>query len=130
MEKLLQLPFGNDLSFIKRLNKAQTSWRAARYPELDKLTFGSVLKRSGYGNGKLVRYQFSILIYLQQLFSSLASHHIFLITVFIRMVHVRVETLAVDFHVAMKRKLFVNISLNKFHCYTLFKHLECLLVRT
>nr|CAB3239847.1 dipeptidyl peptidase 1-like [Phallusia mammillata] len=55
VEKVLQLPYKNDLKFIEKLNQAQNSWKAASYPELSTMTYEQVLRRSGYGNGRIVR---------------------------------------------------------------------------
>lgn len=56
VEKVLNLPYQNDDKFIEKLNNAQSSWRAGSYPELGKMTYEQVLRRSGFGNGKIVRW--------------------------------------------------------------------------
>lgn len=53
--RLLQLPYSVPVKFVEEINSAQNSWKAAVYPEYEKQTYDSILRRSGYPNGPLAR---------------------------------------------------------------------------
>ena len=55
-EELLKQPYVIKKKFVNQINKEQKSWVAQAYPELGKMSYGDVLKRSGYGNGPITRY--------------------------------------------------------------------------
>ncbi|CAK8691477.1 unnamed protein product [Clavelina lepadiformis] len=54
-EELLKQPYVIKKKFVNQINKEQKSWVAQAYPELGKMSYGDVLKRSGYGNGPITR---------------------------------------------------------------------------
>lgn len=68
--RLLQVPFKHNLDFIEAINKAQSSWKAVRYPDLEKYTWGELINRAG---GLASRVPMWVFTYTHTVYSAFAK---------------------------------------------------------